>query len=200
MDTQKLSMLATIQCGLVLSRKEAKAPHANSKHYKRLGLKSMGEDGRLKLDVLDDFYSSDHLEDTNLTHANDILVRQFVPLMPVLIDGNEKSSNLVIPSQLAVIRIKSGAPVLSGYLRWYLSTPAFTDTVILSGETQFQRTIRIGDLSETMIPIPSVEKQQLIIGICETAVRREKLYQELIQEEKRYTNWQLQKLIGGTTK
>ena len=94
--------------------------------------------------------------------------------------------------------MKDGAPVLPGYLRWYLSSSAVSNKLLLAESSQIQRSIKIGALSSLTVPIPSLAKQQLIVQVCETGVRRENLYKELIEQEKIYMNGLLQKTIGGT--
>ncbi|MDN4186775.1 MAG: hypothetical protein QY871_06880 [Dehalococcoides mccartyi] len=196
MDNKKLSLIADVQCGLVLSRKEAKNPRSVKEKYKRLNLRSLGEDGHLEIGELDDFCSSEPLEKSILTQSGDVVVRLFAPILPVETSADE--SGFVIPSQLAVIRIKNKKLILPGYLRWYLSTPAISEKLLLQDGSQLQRAIKIGALSDVLIPIPPIEKQLLIIKICETVFLRERLYQELVQQENKYANGQIQKIIGGT--
>ena len=196
METRKLSVITDTQCGLVLNRKEARATEAAKKHYKRLNLRSLKEDGHLNMNELDNYDSVERLDEQILTRPNDIIIRLFAPPSPILIQSNE--GGLVIPSQLAVIRMKDGAPVLPGYLRWYLSSSAVSNKLLLAESSQIQRSIKIGALSSLTVPIPSLAKQQLIVQVCETGVRRENLYKELIEQEKIYMNGLLQKTIGGT--
>jgi restriction endonuclease S subunit len=84
------------------------------------------------------------------------------------------------------------------YLRWYLSVPLVTDKILLKEGWQMQRAIKISTLSDIYIPIPPLQKQKLIVQICATGIKREKLYSELIEQEKLYMNAQIQKIIGGT--
>lgn len=196
METRKLSLIADAQCGLVLNRKEARATEAAKKHYKRLNLRSLKEDGHLNMNELDDYDSVERLDEQILTRSNDIIIRLFAPPSSILIQGNE--TGLVIPSQLAVIRMKDDVPVLPGYLRWYLSSPTAFNKLLLAESCQIQRSIKIGALSSLPVPIPSLAKQQLIVQVYETSVRRENLYKELIEQENLYMNGLLQKTIGGT--
>lgn len=195
MKTKRMSALADVQCGLVLNRREAKVTETAYRRYKRLNLRSLQEDGHLNVNELDDFNSMKCLDEQFLTHPNDIIIRLFAPLAPILIKGTE--AGFVIPSQLAVVRIKEDAPILPGYLRWYLSSRTVSDKLLLTEDSCVQRSIKIGVLSVLQIPLPPIGKQKLIIQIYETGIRRENLYRELIKQEDIYMNGLLQKIIGG---
>lgn len=193
MRTRQISALADVQCGLVLNRKEAKITETVYRQYKRLNLRSFQEDGHLNVNELDDFDSMELLDEPFLTRPNDIIIRLFAPLAPILIQENE--AGFVIPSQLAVVRLKKDAPILPGYLRWYLSSQAVSDKLLLAEDSYVQRSIKIGALSVLPVPLLSLRKQELIIQICETGIRRENLYRELIKQEGIYMNGLLQKII-----
>ena len=63
METRKLSVIADTQCGLVLNRKEARATEAAKKHYKRLNLRSLKEDGHLNMNELDNYDTVERLDE-----------------------------------------------------------------------------------------------------------------------------------------
>lgn len=196
MKAEKIRTLATVQTGLVLNRKEARAPEEAKRHYNRLNLRSLRDDGQIETSELGLFISTEDLDRTVLTQANDIIIRLFAPITPVLIHGSDVG--LVIPSQLAVIRIKKPEIVLSAYLRWFLSLPEVTERLLQSESIQLQRAIRINTLAELEVPVLPIHKQQLIAQICDLGIRREKLYNELIKQEDLYMNTQMQRLIGGS--
>ena len=195
METKRMSTLADIQCGLVLNRREAKITETAYRQYKRLNLRSFQEDGHLNVNELDNFDSVKCLDEQFLTHPNDIIIRLFAPLEPILI--REREAGFVIPSQLAVVRMKKDVPILPGYLRWYLSSRTVSDKLLLAEEVCAQRSIKIGDLSVLPVPLLPLRKQELIIQICEAGIQRENLYKELMKQEDVYMNGLLQKIIGG---
>lgn len=47
------------------------------------------------------------------------------------------------------------------------------------------------------IPIPSVEKQRLIVNIAQINSKIEKLYKELIKQESKLATAKIQKFLGG---
>lgn len=196
MLTEKLPTVADVQCGLVLNRKEARNPETTKKTYKRLNLRSLKEDGYLNERELDVYPSIECLDKQVLTQSGDIIIRLFAPLLPILIRNT--GIGLVIPSQLAVLRMKNDVPIIPEYLRWYLSSTIVTRKLRLSENLAIQRTVKISELASLDVPIPSYEKQRLMVRIFEQNVKRQALYKELIEQESIYVNSTLENIIGGT--
>ena len=194
MKKMKLSDFATLQSGLVLNRKEARSEEEIAKYYKRINMRSLSEYGELDRNDLDIFPSVEILDSAVLTQPNDIIVKLFTPICPTLI--SEKDKGFIIPSQLVVIRVFDDQ-VLPEYLRYYLSAPEVSDLMLSIEGWRSQRTIKVSTFADLEIPIPSIEKQQLIAKISAINSKREQLYKELIEEEKKLTTLKLQKYIGG---
>lgn len=194
MKKMKLSEIATLQSGLVLNRKEARSDEETAKYYKRINMRSLSEYGKLDHNDLDIFPSIEILDSAVLTQPNDIIVKLFTPICPTLI--SEEDKGFIIPSQLVVIRVFDNR-VLPEYLRYYLSAPEVSDLMLSIEGWRSQRTIKVSTFADLEIPIPSIEKQQLIAKISAINSQRERLYKELIEEEKKLTTIKLQKYIGG---
>mgnify|MGYP003417194673 FL=1 len=194
MKRMKLSDFATLQSGLVLNRKEARSEEETAKYYKRINMRSLSEYGELDRNDLDIFPSVEILDSAVLTQPNDIIVKLFTPIYPTLI--SEKDKGFIIPSQLVVIRVFDDQ-VLPEYLRYYLSAPEVSDLMLSIEGWRSQRTIKVSTFADLEIPIPSIEKQKLIAKISAINSQRERLYKELIEEEKKLTTIKLQKYIGG---
>jgi len=194
MKKMKLSDFATLQSGLVLNRKEARSEEETAKYYKRINMRSLSEYGELDRNDLDIFPSVEILDSAVLTQPNDIIVKLFTPIYPTLI--SEKDKGFIIPSQLVVIRVFDDQ-VLPEYLRYYLSAPEVSDLMLSIEGWRSQRTIKVSTFADLEIPIPSIEKQKLIAKISAINSQRERLYKELIEEEKKLTTLKLQKYIGG---
>lgn len=194
MKKMKLSDFATLQSGLVLNRKEARSEEETAKYYKRINMRSLNEYGELDRNDLDIFPSVEILDSAVLTQPNDIIVKLFTPIYPTLI--SEEDKGFIIPSQLVVIRVFDDQ-VLPEYLRYYLSAPEVSELMLSIEGWRSQRTIKVSTFADLEIPIPSIEKQKLIAKISTINSQRERLYKELIEEEKKLTTLKLQKYIGG---
>ena len=191
---KKLSEIATLQTGLVLNRKEARCDEETVKYYKKVSMRFLNEYGVLERDDLNIFASTEKLDPSLLTHANDILVKLFTPVFPTLV--TEETEGMVIPSQLAVIRVFDER-VLPEYLRYYVSTPEVSELMLSIEGWRSQRTIKVGTFAEIEIPIPPIEKQRIIANLAKTDLTRRRLYTELIEEQSKLTTLEIQKYIGG---
>lgn len=194
MEIIKIAEFATLQSGLVLNRREARFEEETAVIYNRLNLRSLNEYGELKSENLDFFPSKALLDDSFLTQKGDVLVKLSAPLCPTFID--ESNINLVIPSQLAVIRIFDQR-VIPEYVRYYLSTDRVSKFIASVEGGTILHSIKINTLADLKIPIPPVEKQRLIVNIAETNLKTERLYRELIKQESRLATAKIQKFLGG---
>ena len=194
MKTKKISEFATLQSGLVLNRREARFEEETEVIYNRLNLRSLNEYGELKSENLDFFPSKALLDDSFLTQKGAVVVKLSAPLFPTVIE--ESNINLVIPSQLAVIRIFDQI-VIPEYVRYYLSTDGVSRYITSVEGGTVLHSIKINTLADLKIPIPSVEKQRLIVNIAQINSKTEKLYKELIEQESKLATAKIQKFLGG---
>lgn len=194
MERYKISDIADIQSGLVLSRKAAKkgaAPYP----YKRLTLKSITEDGLLDKTSFENYEACEILDETFLTRKNDILIRLFAPICAVLV--TKENEGLVVPSQLAIIRMKKGSPILPGYLSVYLTNERSLENLIEGAGMAAQKIIKVGNVAELEIPCLSIEKQKTISGIANEQLSIIALYKKIIEQETLRTKSVIKDIIGG---
>jgi hypothetical protein len=85
MTYKKLSDIAEVQSGLVLSRKEAKFDSKQSVKYMRLNLRSINDGGSISEESLDRYLANEKLEEQFISSKDDIIVRLFPPFRPLLI-------------------------------------------------------------------------------------------------------------------
>lgn len=190
----KLSDLASLQSGLVLHRKEAHSFEETKKVYQRLNLRSLSPCNEIDLQELDLFSAKEILDPSVLTQPGDIVIKLFTPVFPVVI--TENYAGLVIPSQLAVVRIYHSG-ILPYYLRYWLSTPEVSASLQSLDGGRSQRTITIGTFAELEVPVPTLKEQQVIADMVSASLHREQLYHNLMDEQNRFTMLTIQKIIGG---
>lgn len=194
MKKMKLSQFAVIQSGLVLNRREARHIEETEKVYNRISLRSLNEYGQIDHKDLDSFPANSIIDEAFLTQPNDIIVKLFTPICPTLI--TEADRGLVIPSQVAVIRMSNDL-VLPEYLCYYLSLSNVSDFMLSIEGWRSQRSIKIGTFAQLEIPIPPINKQRLIAQIVKTNLKINQLYNELIEQENKLTNLKIQNFVGG---
>ena len=140
----KISEIANIQTGVVLSRKEAKKDQEIVQKYQRLTIKALGNDGFINKEELEDYNAKEKIDEGQTTHKGDIVLRLFSPLCPVLID--EETEGFVVPSQLAVLKVGNKDVVLPSYLRWYLSQNEIQERVLFEDGGTAQKTIKVATM------------------------------------------------------
>lgn len=194
MKCKKLSEIADVQSGLVLTRKEAAPDSEQVIKYKQLNLRSIQEDGTIISDALNDFCAADTLNRQFITQEGDIVMRLFAPLHPVLI--SQPFSGLVVPSQFAIIRLTS-VQLRAAFLCQYLSQYGVIDEVAIKDGGHSIRGIKISTLSDIIIPILPLDQQDKIIAFMNAHIRQKKLYIDLIEQHDLQAKAVIKRAIGG---
>lgn len=194
MEKYKLSEIADIQSGLVLSRKAAKEGKEKYE-YKRLTLRSVTDEGLLDETSIEPYEASEPIDKQFLTQENDIILRLFAPVTATVIDSG--NVGCVVPSQLAIIRVKYNALFTPGYLCAFLSNDRSIEAMIEGAGQAVQKIIKIGNVAEIEIPYLEIEKQKKIFKIMSEQTKLNVLYKTLIEKEKIRTKEIIKRIIGG---
>ena len=194
MKSYKISEIADIQSGLVLSRKAAKE-NMHVYPYPRLTLRSVTEDCLLDISSFEIYEACEPIDEQFLTKENDIIVRLFAPVCATLITKDKE--RLVVPSQLAIIRLKDGCPYLPGYLSVYLTNERILENLIEGAGMAAQKIIKVGNIAELEIPCLPIERQKMIADIANEQLNIIALYKKIIEQETWRTKSVIKDLIGG---
>ncbi|MBQ7032368.1 MAG: restriction endonuclease subunit S [Clostridia bacterium] len=194
MRSYKISEIADIQSGLVLSRKAAKE-NMNIYPYQRLTLRSVTEDCLLDISSFETYEACAPIDEQFLTKENDIIVRLFAPVCATLITKDYEG--LVVPSQLAIIRLKDSCPYLPGYLSVYLTNERSLENLIEGAGMAAQKIIKVGNVAELEIPCLPIEKQKMISDIANEQLNIVALYKKIIEQEALRTKTVIKDIIGG---
>ena len=111
MKKYKISEIADVQSGLVLSRKAAKKTDGKYP-YQRLTLRSVTEDCLFDNTSFETYDACEIVDKQFITHKNDIIVRLYYPICATLI--TKENEGLIVPSQLGIIRLKRRLPIFAG--------------------------------------------------------------------------------------
>ena len=191
----KLNELVEIHSGVVLSRKEAPPESSDAIPYQRLTLRALSDTGTIQRAELEQYYSREVLDPELFTTVDDVVVRLCTPINPVLIQ-NEQAC-ILIPSQLAAIRIKNSSVLMPSYLRWYLSQGSVLDALQAAEHGTAQRTIKVKSLLDLELDLPPLQIQEKVAKIDTLSRRREALYRELIYQERLHTEYAIERILGG---
>ena len=192
----KLGDMASVSCGLVLARKQAKK--TSEYRYKLLNLRCIREDGEIDLNGADNYEAIEQLKDEHLTKVGDIVVRLTAPYTAVLID--ETTAGMVISSNFVVIRIRDNQ-LLPEYLYWLLNTSQIKRDIYKNSTGNMLSAVNAKYFMGLDIAAVSREKQQNIADLFLLGKKEVKLLKDLVeQKEKFYTfilNNEYTKLVNG---
>lgn len=180
----KLSNVATVRSGLVLSRKQAREQSvASNIRYPLLTLRSFNPKGYIDTSELDVFDASEPLAPEYLSHIGDVIVRLSAPYTAVLIDCN--TEGMVISSNFVIIRTDS-QELLPEYLFWLLNTQKVKRAIFENTGSNMLGAIKAGYFSEFDItPLPLCQQQQ-IAAVHELSLKEASLLRQLADEKERY--------------
>ena len=178
-----------------MSRKEAKDPEADIYRYKRLTLRSLAEDGYINDSDLEDFFTNESLNSAWFASPGDVVIRLFSPLCPTVMD--ERRKKLLVPSQLAILKVKDRSIISPEFLRLSLSQNEVQEHVRRIERGTAQRTVKLGTIMDLLIEVPDVETQRRAVEVDNLSRKRERMYMNLIDQERQLTEIAIRKIIGG---
>ena len=175
---------ADIMVGLVLKRREADNTDIAKHKYKVLTLKSFNSEGWIDKNYLDDFVSSDYLENRYLSLKDDVIIKITPPYTAVCIDDETKG--LVVPSQFIIIRLIDKF-LVPEYLAMFLNSDRVKKHIAITATGMTVPMIKTGTIRELGIPMVSLEKQTQIAEVSKLIIKeRHLLYKMISQKEKYY--------------
>ena len=181
----KLSKIANISVGIILSRKQDIVPANNTYKYNSITLKSMQSIGVINKDNFEEVFLREEIEEEFLTNKGDVVIRLSEPYVSAYID--ESLTGLIVPSNFAIIRITK-ENIDGEFLKFYLNSNLGRRAILkVSGGTNLN-TINIGNLKQIEIKILDVNKQRKFIEINKIFIKEEILLMSLIDEKRKYLN------------
>lgn len=180
---RKVSDIADVMVGLVLSRKEAENVYSTKQVYKALTLRSMDSDGWIDKDMLDVYHSVEVLDDRYLSLEGDILIKVTPPYTAVAI--NADTCGFVIPAQFIIIRIFE-KDVIPEYLSLFLNSAEVKRHIIVSATGMTVPMIKTMTIRDLKIPIRSTKVQKKISEISTLIVRERQLLTKLTKLKEDY--------------
>lgn len=192
----KISDLADVQGGIVLSRKEAKNQKESAFEYSRLTLRAFDENGNINRSELEIFHACESLENALFTKVGDVVIRLVSPMYPASIEPDYE--NILVPSQFAILRVKDCAKVMPEYLRLCLAQKSVEERILSLESGTAQKTVKIKTVLDLEVPLQPLHIQRQAAQIDLLSRKRERMYRELIENERILTEHLIEKMIGGT--
>lgn len=177
----KLSEIAHIRIGLVLSRKKSKKNNGKNFTYKTLTLNSIEPGGSVDMSRLEEYHAAMQISDKYITKEGDIIIRLSEPNTAVHI--NNELAGLVVPSQFDIIKVKR-SDVLPEFLAWALnSTPVKRQIDQFKNGTSI-KIINTWQLSEVKINVLPIKQQKQLIDINRLYRQETQLLTQLLEQQK----------------
>lgn len=178
----KIQELGEVRTGQILSRK--KSEETTEFLYKVFTLASIEKSGTIQENLIEDFKSNSEIEPSLLTKEGDILIRLSSPYTAVYI--TKQFENILIPSLVAVIRIKS-EEYLPEYVKIYLNSEIAKSQIRKEANGTVIATVTTKSLKELEIPLISIPKQKHLIHYTNAYLEEKQLTEELLKlKEKEY--------------
>lgn len=168
----------TITTGVVTSRK--KCVDKNGYKYKILTLKSFNENGYLDMQYLNEFISSEELDNKQLTQEGDIIVRLSYPNTAIYID--KELEGISVTSLFIIIRIKNNY-ILPNYVQIYLNSEKAKRKLMGDTIGSALAIVKASSFRELEIPIYATDYQKKIIEINKLILKEKKLFDRLVEEK-----------------
>ena len=115
-----------------------------------------------------------------------------------LVDVEEGQEKLLVPSQLAILKVKDCTILLPEFLKISLSQKEIQEKIrrIESGTTQ--RVVKLGTIMELQIEVPDKETQRRVVEMDTLCRKKERMYLKLMKQERQLTEIAIRKIMGGT--
>lgn len=177
----KLSEVASVRSGLVLSRKQSREP--SDIQYPLLTLRAINPGGYIELSELDIFNAVERLGGEYLTHAGDVVIRLTAPYTAVLIE--ESTAGMVVSSNFVIIRADS-RQVLPEYLYWLINTQQVKRAIYENTSSNMLGAIKSKYFSDfELAPIP-LQQQRFLADMNLLAIKEGRLLRELAAEKEKF--------------
>ncbi len=170
----RLGEISKIRTGLALARKNASTQ--NSAYiYPSLTLKAILDIGKIDTDALDDFNASEVLNEEYLTKKDDVIIRLREPYLAASID--ESNEGLLVSSLFAIM--KPNNIIDSKFLACYINSSLAQKQFKKEANATNIPMMKLQDLAEMEVVLPSLEKQAKIVALLELAEQEITLLNEL---------------------
>lgn len=182
----KVVDIADVGSGLVVSRKKAIHQSEVIQTYKQLNLMAVNKNGYIAFDELEDLPVKDNIDNNNLTHKGDIVVRLTAPFTAVYI--TEEFENIVISSNFCVVRCREN--YCGEYLSYYINSDTARKAIFSNLQGTIMKNINISAIAELEVPDISIAKQITLGKLM--SVQTEKL---IVLEKLKDLQIKLQKVL-----
>ena len=181
----ELEKISNVSIGILVNREQNKD---GKNMYKLFNLKQYEENKEYDVIKTEKDFSE------KLTKKGDLLFRLVAPNKIIYVDENQE--NLLVPSQLCVIRVNEEI-VNPIFLKWYLESSIGKEKIMLELTGSSIQKISVSALKKIEIPILDIKKQNAIKDLVQLWESEKKVLESMI--ETRYMLYEniIEEIIEG---
>ena len=176
----KVKECATINSGLVLSRKTAIHDNDVVKTYKQINLKSFNKNGYLDTDELETFRAKEIISKEYITQCGDIVIRLTDPFTAIYISKGYEG--LIVSSNFTIVRCQCN--VDAEFLSYYLNSDNIKKTLLSNIQGSIMKNINMSAIGEIEIPNISLSRQKTYAKLIRAENKKIKIMEieKILQE------------------
>ena len=187
----KLSELAEIRSGFVLSRFRRSKDEPAAARYRLLTLSAVDDAGMtIDTDRLEGLETKAPLSSDHLTRTGDIVMRLTAPYTAVLI--GEAEQNIAVPSTFIVVRINDERAD-PAFIAWLLNRPARRRDIERNTWASVLKAVNVQYFNDLELRLPALEQQRLIARVSSLVRREAQLLQQLADAKNALANTLLER-------
>ncbi|GAA7257978.1 hypothetical protein HpCK38_15940 [Helicobacter pylori] len=179
---QKLQDIAHFQVGFTLARNKATPSSLQSYSYKTLSMNAFPSDGIQMISGHEGLYvCSEKISENYFIKKGDVVIRLRDPIGCIYVSKDEQK--LLVSSLAVIVRIEK-SKILGEYLAYYLNSSlaqSYFQTKIRGTTIPM---IRVADIKQMPIPLPSLKKQSQMIALMQEGDREISFLNELIEQKR----------------
>ncbi len=194
---QPLGTVAAISMGCVTARK--KASEKTGHHYPVLTLKYFAEHQTLKAGDLEEMYFTEAFDrsaaDGFLSRRGDVVVRLNHPYGARFVSA--EGEGMLIPSAFAIVRMKSNR-LNAEFLTCCLNAPETLENKMFQKSSfgALPKPITVRELLQLKLLIPTLDKQNRIVGLWAEVEEEQRLLKELAKKKLALARLKMKRIIA----
>jgi len=193
----KISDIAIVKTGLVLSRFKRRKRTDDTFEYKTLSLKSFEDFSKYNDTYAEEFLSCKEIKEEYIAKAGDVIVRLRTPSRAILIE--KEYGKLIYNSLVAIVRVDEDK-ILPEYLAYVLNTSSVLKQMTSNVTGTQIHMINVSDINNITINLVDIAKQRKIVEYNKLAYQEVTLMENLIKEKQKLSHKILEKLISQEIK
>ncbi|WP_297422786.1 restriction endonuclease subunit S [Clostridium sp.] len=176
--------------GMVIARKKSK--DGTGYPYKIFTLRSFNENGYLEKEYLDEFISTEKLDNKQISREGDIIIRLSYPNTAIYV--TKELEGILVPSLFVIIRININH-ILNNYIQIYLNSDEVKKQLIPDTIGSAIPIVKTSSFKDITIPIYPLEYQKKIIDMNKLILKEKELLNKLLEEKIMYHKGIMKKLF-----